>query len=433
MQRHPREESHPAAGGAGRADGNAAHSRAPGGVVRTRTVFHIPGYDPAPPAAVRRRFVRELRHFQTTWCAQASVSEAASDAEAESWQIVTTGANWRVATDFRLVRWDDIIAASGRLPMWRRIPLGLVAFADFAVNALGRYLRANWRYALFFLFPFLLFAVFAGLALLAALITAGASGSLLLAIAAALAVLAVLMRWPGRRFFVPLLFDDWIFSRRYLRHGHPVLTPRLDRFADELVALARRQQADEILVVGHSLGAALAIDILDRALQRFPDLGRTGPRVTLISVGSSVLKIGLHARAEKFRGAVQRVASAAGIFWVDYQAISDVMNFYKRDPIATMGLSTPVAPMVRVVRFRHMLEPSAYARMRYDLFRLHCQFVSGNSRRAAYDYFMLLCGPLPAESQARSPDGAGSAIAADGRLLDAAGGAGESAPMPVHP
>src|SRR5215217_3152723 len=48
-----------------------------------------------------------------------------------------------------------------------------------------------------------------------------------------------------------------------------------------------------------------------------------------------------------------------------------------------------------------MLKPAFYRRMKRNLFRVHCQFVSANDRRAAYDYFMLLCGPLSAENQGR--------------------------------
>jgi hypothetical protein len=61
------------------------------------------------------------------------------------------------------------------------------------------------------------------------------------------------------------------------------------------------------------------------------------------------------------------------------------------------------------VRVKAMLDPAAYRRIKRNLFRVHNQFVSGNDRRAAYDYFMLLCGPLSAENQARSRDGGGSA------------------------
>ena len=163
----------------------------------------------------------------------------------------------------------------------------------------------------------------------------------------------------------------------------------------------------------------LAIELLERALRLEPKLGQEGPRVALITVGSSILKIGLHRAAERFRAAADRVASAPGIFWGDYQAISDIMNFYKRDPLTAMGLEMRDVPLVRMVRIRHMLDPAIYKRIRYHPLRMHLQFVSGNNLRNAYDYFMLVCGPLSVETQVRG-DGALAAIGPDGALLQKA-------------
>jgi hypothetical protein len=385
-------------------------------VIRKRRVFHVPGYDPALPAAVKRRFMRELKRFEETWSAKASVSESADD---QSWRINASGPNWNVETQYRLVAWDDVIAAAGRKPMWTRIPQGLLAFLDFAANALPRYARANWRYAGFFLYPFVAFAALATLAVYIGRFAANASGYALIGVAAALATFALLWQWPGRRIFLHLLFDDWIFSRGYLRHGDPEINAKLDRVARELVEAAHHADTDEIVVVGHSLGAVLAIDLLDRALKLEPALAQKGARIILISVGSSILKVGLHSAAAPFRAAAERVASAPGIFWGDYQAISDIMNFYKRDPLTVMGLPTRDVPLVRMVRIRHMLDPAVYKRIRYRPLRMHLQFVSGNNLRNAYDYFMLVCGPLSAERQVRG-DGALAAIGADGTLLERA-------------
>ena len=106
-------------------------------------------------------------------------------------------------------------------------------------------------------------------------------------------------------------------------------------------------------------------------------------------------------------------------FWGDYQAISDIMNFYKRDPLTAMGLEMRDVPLVRMVRIRHMLDPAIYKRIRYHPLRMHLQFVSGNNLRNAYDYFMLVCGPLSVETQVRG-DGALAAIGPDGALLQKA-------------
>ncbi|MBF9232285.1 hypothetical protein [Microvirga alba] len=390
-------------------------------LVTRRLVYHLGGYDPVAPQAAYQRFVRELRRFTATWSVMATASAPIIEADVASWHVAASGPNWRAEIEYRLMRWDDVIEAAGRQPMWRRVPSALFAFLDFvAAGALWGYFRTNWRYAGFFLYPFVLFGLLAALAGGAGTLVTRTTESPIIGLCAGLAALVLLMRWPAERLFLPLLFDDWIFSRDYIRRRDAVLDPRLDRIARALAASVRDGEADEIVVIGHSLGAVLAVDCLARALRLDPGLGKTGPRVSLLSVGSSLLKIGLHRRATRFRNAVEHVASAPQIFWAEYQALTDVMNFYKSNPVADMGLRVPGRPVVRVERIRRMVDPARYRRIRRNFFKIHCQFVNGNDRRAAYDYFMLLCGPLSVERQVRYADGAVSAIGADGALRESA-------------
>jgi hypothetical protein len=127
----------------------------------------------------------------------------------------------------------------------------------------------------------------------------------------------------------------------------------------------------------------------------------------------------MHRGATRFRAAAARVGLSPGIFWGDYQARVDVMNFYNTNPMAEMALPTEGGPVVRLVEFGRMLEHATYRRIRLKFYRLHCQFISGNDRRAPYDYFMLVCGPVSAKSQTLAADGAVSMIGEDGALIDA--------------
>src|ERR1700682_431402 len=374
-----------------------------------------------PPEGSHRRFARELKRFEKTWSAKATVSTPAIAADKVTWNITTTGPNWRVETRFCLVRVDDIIGSCALRPSWVRIVLGQLAWIDFATSgALWGYLRTNWRYALFFIYPFAIFYAFAVIAVFVGVFFAVLSGALWIGIAAGLLMCAALMKWPWRWLGLATLFDDWIFSSSYVRSGHPVLEQRLQVIAREIDTAACCSHADEILLVGHSLGAAIAVDLLDRVLTLNPFIGQNGPRAAFLSVGSSILKIGLHRGAKRFRASLQRVAVAPGIFWAEYQALTDVMNFYKTNPMSEMGLTAAGRPVVRIVRIRSMLDPASYRRIRRNFYRVHSQFVSGNERRTAYDYFMLICGPFSAEQQVKLPNGAASAIDGSGALIDAA-------------
>jgi hypothetical protein len=93
------------------------------------------------------------------------------------------------------------------------------------------------------------------------------------------------------------------------------------------------------------------------------------------------------------------------------------MNFYKTNPMAEMSLPAENGPVVRLVEFSRTLEHAVYRRIRLKFYRLHCQFISGNDRRALYDYFMLVCGPVSAKCQTLAADGALSLIGEDGTLI----------------
>jgi hypothetical protein len=388
-------------------------------VVAKRLVFHLGGYDPITPYVVaQRRFVRELARFEGTWSAKASMGALDENPDQAKWSVITKGRNWQVESDYRLVRWDDVIEDFSGQTDWRRVPRGIVAFLDFIWSgALSGYLRTNWHYAVFFLYPFVMFGLFVTAACAAGAYVLSRGDSIALAAAATAVVMSALMLGPWRWLHLDMLFDDWIFARDYVRSGNANLEKRLDNIARELVAAARSSGTDEIVVIGHSLGAALAVNLLDRALELEPALGSRTP-ITFLSIGSSILKVGLHRAAVRFRAAVERVAQAPGILWGDFQARIDIMNFYDVDPMAEMSLPSKPGPVIRLVELGRMLQHDVYRRMRLRFYRLHSQFVSGNDKRASYDYFMLVCGPVSARYQTLASDGALSMIGEDGSLKD---------------
>jgi hypothetical protein len=387
-----------------------------------RLVFHIGGYDPITShVGAQRRFVREIARFQRTWSVKATVDGLHDTPDQIQWNVTTTGPDWRVETDYRFVRWHDVIEAFGRRSIGSRIPVGILAFLDFVLaGTLWRYFLTNWRYAGFFLYPFIMFGLLIAVAFLIGVFAFKITGSIPIAAGGGLLGFAAVLAGPWRWLHLGDLFDDWIFSREYIRRGNPEIEQRLDRLAAELVAAASNFPPDEILVIGHSLGAVLAVDLLDRALKLEPAFGRNKLPITFLSVGSSILKVGLHPKATRFRAMMERVAKSRAIFWGDYQALIDPLNFYKSRPMAEMGLSTENEATVRIVKLSRMLDNDIYQRIRFHFFRLHCQFVSGNDRRTSYDYFMLTCGPVSARSQTLAPDGAVSMIAGDGRLIASA-------------
>jgi hypothetical protein len=367
----------------------------PAPIVQKRCMLQLGGYEPMRPDRYHRRFERELRRFERTWNVSASLSRPtlSDDGWVASWHITTRGPNWQVETQFRLLRWDDFVAADVARPGWKRVLRGLVALADFVGSGAAlAYFRVNWRYGLFFAAPLVALASFAAIAL--ALAARVARLEPILAPVAALAVFAGLFHWPGRWLHLGYLLDDWSFAADFVHRRRRDIEARLDRLAEQLLEDARSGQFDEIIVAGHSLGAAFLPTLVDRALYRDPMLGRASTPLNLMSTGSSLLKIGLHPAAAWLRSAVGRIVGAPAVYWVEYQALVDIINFYRTNPVQALKLPASDKPIVRVVHLRDMLDAATYRRLRGDFFRLHRQFMMGNDKRYFYDYYLTCCGPL---------------------------------------
>jgi hypothetical protein len=58
------------------------------------------------------------------------------------------------------------------------------------------------------------------------------------------------------------------------------------------------------------------------------------------------------------------------------------------------------------VRFREIIAPEHYNLFRWQFFRVHFQFVMANERPHAYDFFMIVCGPVPLRERMAAADAA---------------------------
>ena len=370
------------------------------GVVRKRGFLCIGGYEPIDAGWWYRRFERELKRFEATWNAQATMSPPviSEDSALAGWKIDTKGENWRTETEYRLLRWDDFVTADFARSDLERVPKGIAALLDFVFSGAAiRYFIVSVRYGFFFLYPFVILAGIVAAAIFAPKLLAllGLPIPGLVAFVLSIAVFVGLMYVLGRVLLLNYMFDDWIFAAQFVHRSRPDLDERLDRFAREIVTCAKDTSCDEVIVSAHSLGGALIMDVLDRALKLDPQLGRHGPKLWLMATGSSLLKVALHPKGKWLREAVARVADAKGIDWIEYQAIVDVISFYKVNPVVAMGLSERRNPIVQKVKIRDMLAPETYKRFWGNFFRLHRQWSMGNERRYFYDYYQVICGPAP--------------------------------------
>ncbi len=324
-----------------------------------------------------------------------------------------------------MLRWDDLILKDHERGMASRLWQSLITLLNWIVTGtLFRFMWSSWKYSGFFLFPYLWVTAFAvcGLAVglgLSWLVGLGAIGSAVLTAAVAFAIFVSLLSWYGPRKPINHVFDDWIFSREFVQGKRPQMEKRLDVFAKTIIERARRNDVEEIVIVGHCLGAALVMKTVARALAQDPDLARHGPTICLMTVGATIPKFSLHPDGGHVRDATRMVADAEDIRWTEYHTRDDAISFYRFDPVTLKRVSRERGdgrPNIRRVQLHTMMAPDTFRRYRFNFMRMHYQVVMGNDQRAQYDYCMVICGPLPFD-QITAPMGAVDRFGEDGALL----------------
>src|SRR5258707_11503871 len=365
-------------------------------------------------------FRTELRKYGRLYQLNATISrpQAAPDGETASWTIETKASDWQTRTRYDFLRWEDLIQRALAAPIWHTVFHAIWIYWRLVFSGtIARFWKAHWRFATFITYPHFLLLIEAlgalGIALgfgkgLEAL---GIPDLFSIAAAAALFVapLGTVLKYTENMTYLLYLLSDTIWTWEFSHRQRPEWDQRIDRFAQYLAKVARASDADEIVIVGHSSGSFLGTEILARALKLDPALGRNGPRIVLLTIGGNFPIVGFHAASQDFRDHLRLLAVEPSIHWIYCQSRKDVMNFYPFDPIAGHGIDVGASrrnPTIVPVRFREIIKPENYNLFRWKFFRVHFQFVMANERPHAYDFFMIVCGPIPLSERMAHPEAA---------------------------
>jgi hypothetical protein len=398
-------------------------------VIRRRHVFYVEGYDPQGPIGYYDIFRRSWKRFRTVWHCQGELGELALDSDLIAhWDVKASAPNWQVETRYEFLRLERIIGANMADPIWRWLPRAFIwVFDDLFTGTTARIFQASWRFGLHLAYFQGLLCIWIVLAVgvggLAALLTglAGLPALIVPVVAAAAGFAFFFALWRlALHLHVVQIVNCWPYLREFAAGRDSAFNAPVELYAERVAAAARAGAADEIVVVGHSAAGVMATAVMACALEREPDLGRHGPKVVLLTLGSVLPGAAFHPAAAKIRRAIERIATESSVTWIDCQSRKDVMNFWEFDPVEGVGLSLRerrVNPLVWPVRFKEIASPEYYRRFRLSLFRLHYHFLMTGDLRAPYDYLMLVAGPVAIAEWARRHYQLAGAFAEDATFL----------------
>lgn len=377
----------------------------PGERVAKRLVFYFSGFDPRGPSQYQKLYASEAALQSKVNGLDLEVGKRRKINElAHGWTVDLE--KTRTRTDYRFLRWDDIIRDN-----WPKNELELFKAAGptywtfLRENLIPRLLRVAWPAALTVSYPLI---AFFGVLFLGAF---AAIGLLFLPLVtpipvwmALVASLAVALgsfhfsRYLDKKFRSHWLLRIYGMMQPWAAGNRPAMDERLKEFAEYLLEEIEASDADEVQLVGHSVGTILTTSLVTEMLKIDSKLGTKGQDFCLIWLGNCTPLVSLLPASERLRRDLRTVATAPGVLWFDFSARRDGASVTQIDPLDVCGVSRPEGiprrPQQYPVRIHKMFPKERYDVIKKDIFRIHFQYVMAGDLLTDYDFFAITGGPI---------------------------------------
>lgn len=352
--------------------------------VKRRRVFYIPGFDPRGAG-----YYHAL--YKDNAARQSAVSGLALNVGPRS-RAGDCAHRWNITADntqttYDTLLWDDIVRREWRSGARGRLR-DIVDFYNWPhVHDLGPAIaRRSIKRFIGGFYPLIYLTLAALASALVFFIIAGIGSWPWMAIGA---VSAAVMWFGaiklGEKIAVFWLLKIYGFTARWGKGCAPSLDARITAFTDHIAREIEADDAQEVMLVGHSIGGILAIPIAAQLSQR----GLKNP-LTLVTLGQSIPLVSFQREAQSYRNDLTRVMNDSDILWIDYAAPADGACFPLME---VMPDGTSTSPVRLNTRFVQLYEVAKYKRMRINPYKIHFLYLSASDYAGAYDYFAMTAGP----------------------------------------
>ena len=337
-----------------------------------RRVFYFHGFDPASTARYQRIFAAASERFR--------VAIAPLEDGTDGWQATRDACNAQV----RYLRYEDLVRTYQSGGLLARLGRGIRTLLGYAAEgALG---ALTLRTVVLMLAPYLTaFAPVLGIALLS-------NNSTALAVAVGFG-LVLATYFLLARYRVILVCDLFAYMRELAQGTGPAHEAHSARLG-ELSGHIAWDDADETLVIGHSLGGIAAIRAVADTLERLP-AGKSLGLLTLGSVHGIVL-------AQKGGGrdllatAIAQICADPRVFWVDVSSPRDAFCVPLTDPLLLIGdlaRDHMISPKLISAQLKRAPAIPGDRRTVFPAMRRHMGYLLAPIEGSGFDYADTVTGP----------------------------------------
>ncbi len=302
-----------------------------------------------------------------------------------------------VETTYRYMKWNDIV--EDRMKIWFPFAFFHVLYLFLRIILSGdlyKIYRHYWGFGNGIIFMSLATLFFFGLGAGIAWFAAGLLGAMGWSLYAVMLIAGLTSVTIASRFENSLhiqlsyhlirMRTDWPNGRAKDLEG------RIDVFADTIAEALLNDDSDEILIVGHSYGTLVAVDVLAKALERVKGRALAPKNIGLITLGAIHHYIAVQKSAEFYRKSLAIVGGDERVNWFEPFCPQDGMNFPRCNPTVDFTNADPVyGPVQKSLKVKELLSPAHYKKFKRNFWHMHFQYLREGDIPGDYSYFRMIC------------------------------------------
>jgi len=377
--------------------------------IKTRRVYYIGGFDPRGASYYHRLYREESVKQSSINGSRIEVGSRRKISPLQhAWNIDAEWEGDTVTTDYRFMVWDDIVRKhwpSSHLKMLGEMVTNYTGF--ISCGALGRIRRSYRSFFISLIYPIVIMSLAAivglsvGAILAGIMMGAGFSHALSWLVCFACLPIAIwVVVKQEERLKTFWLLRTILFVIRWGGFVPQGINQRMDEFADIIEQDQQQHPCDEVMVVGHSVGAIIAVSVMARLLTR----SSQHSNLELVTLGQCIPLLSLFPNAAEFRRDMKAVAIQSDIPWLDIVGRADPLCSYEADPVEISGIHSSELkwPQRLDISILKMYTSKNYKRLKLNKLRLHFQYLMSSELKSNYDYFRLTTGSERFSYQAKN-------------------------------
>lgn len=367
--------------------------------VARRQVFYLSGFDPRGAAFYHRLFHEESSKQASLLNAEIKVgARARIDVHCNHWPIDavwnrTQDTTKSVHTDYFFLNWDDIVRQHWQSNVFKLVLESIAGYFGYIKCGAFSQIQQHYRGPFFSaLYPFLYLIVLLMLSILFAVISSSALAIIVrpeVAMTCAFAAFGVSLFYGLRlanRWGVFWLLRTYLFVFQIGLKNSSMMLERINHFVEIIKNIQQSNAADEVLIVGHSVGSIITVHLAALYFQKYPELAS---KVKLVTLGQCIPLLNGVPQAQLFNQHLAFLENQDSLAWFDFIARADSLAFCNEKKL----LSSHVAqPSTHVIRFFNAFVKKRYQEIQRNKLRLHFQYLMSTEKLIDYDYFSMTIG-----------------------------------------